>query len=36
MHWLDRIFCFPEHCPRAFNVLVVIAFAVAVYGTMCR
>lgn len=36
MHWLDSIFCLPEHSPRAFNVLVIVAFAVTVFGTMYR
>lgn len=36
MHWLDRIFCFPETHPRTFNVMLVIAFAITVFGTMSR
>ena len=36
VHWLDRAFGFPERCPRAYNVLLVVAFAIAVYGLMRR
>lgn len=36
MHWLDRVFCLPETHPRAFNVMLVVAFAVTAFGLMAR